>query len=76
MSITGAKNLVRKPLTGPTCQGISTSVKSNGHISLNIQVPERAAELRSGDARKASFEPHISAALSGCFSAHVAGSEV
>jgi len=75
MSI-GPKNSEKKSLTGGACQGISTGVKPIQHISLKSIVPEKAGQLRSGDARRACIGPHTCPAFSGYFSAQSAGRQV
>lgn len=49
--------------------GKISSVETKGHNTVKRQLPNMAAELRSGDARTAPFVRHTSAAVSGSFSA-------
>lgn len=57
-------------LTVGCCQGMSISVKPTDDIAgstVTGELPEKAGELRSGDARRASVGPHTSPAFSGYF---------
>jgi hypothetical protein len=53
-------------LTDLGCQGKNKDVKPNGN-NLSANLLDSARELRSGNARTASFGPHISLAVSGYF---------
>ena len=53
-------------LTDLGCQGRNKDVKSNGN-NLSANLPDSAGELRNGNVRTASLEPHNSPAVSGYF---------
>lgn len=57
----------KKALTEKSCQGRNRIVETNEHKSLKASLPDNAGELRSREARTASFVRHTSPALSGFF---------
>ncbi len=59
----------QKDLTAVACQGENTGVETRENILLKTNLPDMRAELRSGDARRASLGPHISALIPGRFCA-------
>lgn len=61
---------VKKLLTDMFRQGKNADVEPQGNILSNRNLPGARAELRSGDARRASCGPHTSARVPGYFYAH------
>lgn len=70
LDMSGAKNILFFAYTGLTAllsSSIFTNVESKENNSLKANSPDNAGELRSREARTASFERHTSPALSGFF---------
>lgn len=57
----------KKSLTDGIRQGRNTGVEPQENILSNSILPGTRAELRSGDARRATCGPHTSAHAPGCF---------